>query len=126
MMVQMTTCSTITLRPMSTTIDIMRPMSKSKLPLEQREFLKVKRFIQKRFPGAYTIQKTDGSYAVVDGNGKSLVDPELMLPPAKTVRKAWEYAKYTNWFTNMIRKSNNAFDDNKIYDKMSKKDRSNW
>lgn len=116
MMVQMTTCSTITLGS----------MSKNKLPLEQREFLKVKRFIQKRFPGAYTIQRTDGSYAVVDGNGISIVDPELMLPPAKTVRKAWEYAKYTNWFSNMIRKSNNAFDDSKIYDKMSKKDRSNW
>ena len=116
MMVQMTTCLTITLGS----------MSKNKLPLEQREFLKVKRFIQKRFPGAYTIQRPDGSYAVVDINGISIVNPELMLPPAKTVRKAWEYAKYTNWFSNMIRKSSNAFDDSKIYDKMSKKDRSNW
>jgi hypothetical protein len=101
-------------------------MSKIKVTPEQREFQKVKRFIQKRFPGAYTIKRTDGSYAVVDGNGISIVDAELMLPPAETVRKAWEYAKYTNWFTNMIRKSNNAFDDSKIYDKMSKKDRSNW
>ena len=101
-------------------------MSKNKVTPEQREFQKVKRFIQKRFPGAYTTQRTDGSYTVVDGNGKSIVDPELMLPPALTVRKAWEYAKYTNWFTNMIRKSNNAFDDSKFYDKMSKKDRSNW
>lgn len=101
-------------------------MSNNKVSIEQREFQKVKRFIQKRFPGAYTIQRTDESYAVVDGSGKSIVDSELMIPPAKTVRKAWEYAKYTNWFTNMIRKSNNAFDDNKIYDKMSKKDRSTW
>lgn len=101
-------------------------MKKSKMSPQQKEFQKVKRFIQKRFPGAYTIQRTDGSYAVVAANGKSIVDPELMLPPAKTVRKAWEYAKYTNWFQNMIRKSSNAFDDTKIYDKMSKKDRSNW
>lgn len=101
-------------------------MRKNKLTPEQKEFQKVKRFIQKRFPGAYTIQRTDGSYAVVDGNGISIVDPELMLPPAKTVRKAWEYAKYTNWFQNMIRKSNNAFDDSKFYSKGRKGDRSNW
>ena len=93
---------------------------------QQKEFQKVKRFIQKRFPGAYTIQRNDGSYAVVDGNGRSIVDPDLMLPPAKTVRKAWEYAKYTNWFQNMIRKSNNAFDDTKIYSKGRKGDRSTW
>jgi len=83
--------------------------------LAKREFAKLKRFIQKRHPGAYTIERLDKSYAVVDGNGISIVDPELLLPPARTVRKAWEYAKYTNWFSNMIRKSNNAFDESKVY-----------
>lgn len=93
---------------------------------EYKEFQKVKRFIQKRFPGAYTIMRTDGSFAVVDGNGRSIVDPELMLLPTYTVRKAWEQAKYVHWFSNMMRKSNNAFSDEKIYKSMSKKDRSNW
>jgi len=100
--------------------------SMSKISPEQREFLKVKRFIQKRFPGAYTIQRTDGSFAVVGGNGISIVDPELMLPPTYTVRKAWEQAKYVHWFSNMMRKSNNAFSDEKIYKSMNKGDRSNW
>lgn len=80
----------------------------------------MKRFIQKRFPGAYTIQRTDGSFAVVDGHGFSIVSPQLMLPPALTVRKAWEQAKYAAWFSNMIRKSNAAFSDEKIYKKMAK------
>ena len=83
--------------------------------LAKREFAKLKRFIQKRHPGAYTIKRVDGSFAVVDDNGISIVDQELLLPPAHTVRKAWEYAKYTNWFSNMIRKSNNAFDESKVY-----------
>ncbi len=51
---------------------------------EAREFAKVKRFIQKRYPGAYTIRRHDNSYAVVDHKGKSVVDPELLLPPAPT------------------------------------------
>ena len=83
--------------------------------LAKREFAKLKRFIQKRHPGAYTIRRVDGSYAVVDGYGISIVDPNLYLPPAHTVRKAWEYAKYTNWFQGMIRKSANAFDETKVY-----------
>lgn len=88
--------------------------------LEQKEFQKVKRFVQKRFPGAYTIMRSNGSYAVVDGNGYSIVSTELMLPPALTVRDAWNQAKYAAWFSNMIRKSNAAFSDEKIYKKMAK------
>lgn len=90
------------------------------IDMRQKEFLKVKRFIQKRFPGAKTIVRPDGSYGVVDGNGLSIIDPELMLPPTKTVREAWYQAKYAAWFTNMIRKSNAAFSDEKIYKKMAK------
>ncbi len=62
--------------------------------LQRKEFEKVKRFVQKRFPGAHTIMRTNGSYAVVDGNGYSIVSSELMLPPALTVREAWTQAKY--------------------------------
>ncbi len=105
-------------------------MGKGKTPmtLEAREFAKVKRFIQKRYPGAYTIRRADNSYAVVDHKGRSVVDPELLLPPAPTVREAWNQAKYTNWFQNMIRKSNAAFSDDKFYSKKGRKgkDRSEW
>ena len=88
--------------------------------LERKEFEKVKRFVQKRFPGAHTIMRTNGSFAVVDGNGYSIVKQELMLPPALTVREAWTQAKYAAWFSNMIRKSNAAFSDEKIYKKMAR------
>lgn len=83
--------------------------------LTKKEFAKIKRFVQKRHPGAYTIKRSDGSYAVVDGQGLSVVSPELYLPPAKTVAAAWELAKYTHWFQGMIKKSNNAFDESKVY-----------
>jgi len=86
----------------------------------KKEFDRVKRFVQKRFPGAHTIMRTNGSYAVVDGNGYSIVSSELMLPPASTVREAWTQAKYAAWFTNMMRKNNAAFSDEKIYKKMAK------
>lgn len=104
-------------------------MKANKIPItpEQKEFNKIKRFIQKRHPGAYTIKRVDGSYAVVNAQGRSVVDPELLLPPAQTVREAWNQAKYTNWFQNMIRKSNAAFSDDKFYKKKGrKKDRSEW
>lgn len=83
----------------------------------------MKRYVDKRFPGAHTMAKQVGSkmhYTVLDGNGRVIVDQELMLPPALSVRKAWEQAKYAAWFTNMIRKSNNAFSDEKMYKKMAK------
>ena len=43
-----------------------------------------------------------------------------MLPLTYSVRAAWNQAKYGAWFTNMIRKSNNAFSDDKIYKKIAK------
>jgi hypothetical protein len=97
-------------------------MKKFQTP-EQREFLKVKRYVDKRFPGAHTTAKPYNGklhYKVLDGYGRSIVSEELMLPPALTVRKAWEQAKYAAWFTNMIRKSNNAFSDEKMLKKMAK------
>lgn len=83
----------------------------------------MKRFVQKRFPGAHTVAKEAGKklqYTVLDGRGYAIVDPELRLPPTYTVRKAWEQAKYAAWFSNMIRKSNNAFSDEKMLKKMAR------
>tara|TARA_R110000868_G_scaffold386887_1_gene655330 strand:+ start:912 stop:1232 length:321 start_codon:yes stop_codon:yes gene_type:complete len=96
---------------------------KPQLTARQKEFAKVKRFVEKRFPGAYTKARMVGgktAYQVVDGNGFAVIDPTLFLPPTYTVRKAWEQAKYGAWFQNMIRKSNNAFSDEKIYKKLAK------
>jgi hypothetical protein len=90
---------------------------------EQKGFAKVKRFVQKRFPGAHTVaRKISGEilFQVVDGNGISIVDPELRIPLDRTVIGAWNTAKYGAWFQNMIRKSNNAFSDEKIYKKLVK------
>lgn len=99
-------------------------MSK-KIPVsaEQKEFLKVKRFVMKRFPGAHTVAKVVGDktyYQVVDSQGFAVVDPELMIPPATSVRKAWRDAKYAAWFSNMIRKSNMAFNEEKMWKKLAK------
>ena len=93
------------------------------IPAEQKEFIKVKRFIQKRFPGARTVGRDiDGKryFQIVDGNGMSVVDPELRIPFSTTVRGAWNTAKYGAWFQNMIRKSNNAFSEERALKKMAK------
>lgn len=97
-------------------------MAKTKVILTpaQREFQKVKRFVMKRFPGAHTIQKPDGSYVVIDGLGMAVRNDDLLLPPARSVVDAWNQAKYCHWFTNMIRKSNNAFNEEKFYKKLAK------
>jgi hypothetical protein len=96
-------------------------MSKVTITPEQKEFLKVKRFVVKRFPGARTAMNSAGHYAVVYGeDADPVVSPELLIAPATSVRAAWNQAKYVAWFTNMIRKSNNAFSDDKIYKKLAK------
>ena len=96
-------------------------MKKEQLTPEQKEFLKVKRFVVKRFPGARTAMNSAGHYSVVYGeDADPVVSPELFIAPALSVRQAWNQAKYVAWFTNMIRKSNNAFSDEKIYKKIAK------
>tara|TARA_R110000822_G_scaffold84443_2_gene198258 strand:- start:456 stop:776 length:321 start_codon:yes stop_codon:yes gene_type:complete len=102
---------------------VMTSKKKGNLSPEQREFNKVKRFVQKRFPGAHTVLH-NGSFKVVDEDGLSVVSPELYMPPAKTIREAWNMAKYVHWFQNMMRKSNNAFDETKTY--TDKNSRENW
>ncbi len=84
------------------------------------DFQKIKRFVLKRFPGSYTHRNKDGTYVVLNGFGYNIVSPELLLPPAHTVRAAWTQAKYAAWFSNMIRKSNAAFSEEKMYKKMAK------
>lgn len=101
----------------------MKKAKKIILSKEQKEYEKLKRFVVKKFPGAHTIARSTQSglrFQVVDGNGFSVIDPELRIPLAKSVRQAWEYAKYGAWFGNMIRKSNAAFSDEKIYKKLAK------
>jgi len=98
-------------------------MRKEKVTLspEHKEFQKMKRFIVKRFPGARTAVNSAGHYSVVYGeDADSVVPAELLYPPARTVREAWNQAKSVAWFVNMIRKSNNAFSDDKIFKKMAK------
>ena len=89
----------------------------------QKEFQKVKRFVLKRFPGATTKAYEDGTFAVVDDYGFEIVNPELYMPRAKSVKEAWNQAKFGQWFTNMVRKSNNAFNDEKIYKKLARENR---
>ena len=81
----------------------------------------MKRYIAKRFPGARPAMNSAGHYSVVHGeDADSVVPAELLYPPARTVREAWQQAKSVAWFVNMIRKSNNAFSDDKIFKKLAK------
>lgn len=98
----------------------MGKVRKIALSAEQKEFQKIKRFVLKRAPGAHTMQRPDGSYVVVDGMGRAVQNPELFLPKAGTVRKAWEQAKYSLWFSNMIAKSNAAFNEEKMFKQIRK------
>lgn len=95
-------------------------MKKSKLTEEQKEFQKLKRFVLKRAPGARTFMEPDGSFVLLDEQGEYVVSNSLMLPPAKSVRQAWETAKYALWYSNMMRKSNAAFSEEKIWKKLIK------
>lgn len=100
---------------------------KVELSPKQKEFQKIKKFVIKRFPGAHTVAvPTCGNqllYQVVDANNRVVVSPELMIPLGKTVTQAWTNAKYGAWFSNMIRKSNNAFSEEKMYKKLARENK---
>lgn len=100
---------------------------KVELSPKQKEFQKIKKFVMKRFPGAHTVAvPTCGNqllYQVVDANNRAVVSPELMIPLGKTVTQAWTNAKYGAWFSNMIRKSNNAFSEEKMYKKLARENK---
>lgn len=95
-------------------------LMKKKLSSKEKEFAKLKRFVSKRAPGAHTIVDSEGNYVVVDEAGEDVVRSWLLLPPAKSVRQAWEQAKYGLWYQKMIAKSNAAFNEEKIYKKLIK------
>ena len=92
-----------------------------KIHRQKQSFKRVKRYISKRYPGAHTAMMNDGSFKVLDGEGISVINEELMLPPTHTVLDAWDAAKYSIWFSNMIARSNRAFSDDKILRKLTKK-----
>jgi len=87
---------------------------------KQKEFQKVKRYIVKRVPGAHTFVDGNGTIQVVDANREPIIPRELMLPPAGSVREAWEQTKYAMWYSNMINKSNAAFSEEKMFKKLAK------
>lgn len=91
------------------------------LTQEQKDFAKLKKYVQKRAPGAKTVMDLQTSaFIVVDEQGEDVVSNSLMLPPATTVRRAWEQAKYAIWYDNMMKKSNAAFSEEKIWKKLIK------
>ena len=59
------------------------------LPVERRrkEFQKIK----KKVPNASTKANSEGKYYIIDGYG-GVIGEDYMLPPAKSVWDAWEYA----------------------------------
>ena len=57
----------------------------------RKEFQKIKKKVLKRFPHACTHITPNNRYLVSDGED-GIVGEEYMLPPAKTVWQAWEYA----------------------------------
>lgn len=90
---------------------------------KEKNFLKVKRKVLKANPGAYTRQLPDGTFEVCTANGYKIGNPELLLTSSNTVRDAWEKAALGSWFTGMIVKSFNAFNDEKIYRKLAKENK---
>ena len=87
-------------------------------------FQTVKKFVLKHYPNSTTVGRYDNGcvfYTVVNARGKSVVNPSLLIPPATSVRKAWENAKYSIWFMNKLNKTR-ATDESKIYKTLSKED----
>lgn len=104
-----------------------KPVKTAKTPTIDpalRAFTLVKKYVLKHRPNAKTIAKIDGPslvYTVVDSRGKTIIDPQLFLPPARTVKKAWENAKYSIWFLNKLQKTR-IQDEQKIYKSLAKED----
>lgn len=81
----------------------------------KEDFSKIKKRVQKKYPGAHTMFDSESkSYHIVDNQGNRILTEEYYLPPATSVRKAWEYIDHITFFEKAIVKSFNAFSDEKL------------
>lgn len=88
----------------------------------EKEYLANKKKVLKKYPGA-KIMKVGDFFEIVTETGYAVrPDPELHLPRARNVREAWLIASYGLWFDNMIKKSNAAFTEEKIWKQMVKRE----
>lgn len=103
----------------------MKPNTQEKLEriAKTKSFKRLRNKVLKKYPGAYTKRLPDGTFEVCTANGYKICNPELHLPPCQSVREAWETAALGLWFTGMIVKSFNAFNDDKIYKKLVKENK---
>lgn len=91
----------------------------------KRDYLANKKKVLKKFPNAKVFKRGD-FFELVDSNGFAIrPDPELMLPAATSVQMLWNTAAYGIWFDSMIKKSNAAFTEEKIWKQMTKKEEKN-
>lgn len=80
-----------------------------------RDFGTVKKKVIKRYPNAKTMyDDNEKSYHIVDKYSNRILTEEYYMPPATTVRKAWEQIERILFVENMMEKSFNAFSDEKM------------
>lgn len=87
-----------------------------------KEFKKIKNKVLKKYPGAkcYLI---DDTYVICDSAGYPIYNDTLTrLPKPTTVRQAWQYLSDTIWYSGMLIKSFNAFNDSKMFRILEKTD----
>lgn len=86
-----------------------------------KELKRAKNKVLKKYPGAYCrFTPESGIYEIVTENGYPITNPELRLPPYKSVREAWHNTAMGIWFTGMVVKSHNAFNEEKIFRQFAK------
>ena len=80
---------------------------------KQLEFKKLQKKVRRISPKAKSHSNVNGTFTVLDRNGKSIIREEHLMPPATSVFQAWEQAAVCAHADRVIAGNGKAFKANK-------------
>lgn len=82
-------------------------------------FRKIKKIVQKQYPGASTKIDAFGKYYVTNNRGFRILEDTLLYPAQDNVYDAWYIVSVASKFEKIIEANNRRFSDEKICKKTS-------
>ena len=114
--------------------------------ISQERFLKAKKVINKKYPGAHTVRDPQGKFYVATANGRDICNLQVgqvidaydfdgeddlygfnaalnqvaTIPHSNTIKEAWLKTEVAIKSYHVVNRNNNKFSDDKVMKKMAK------
>ena len=114
--------------------------------ISQERFLKAKKVITKKYPGAHTMRDPQGKFYVATANGRDICNLQVVqvidaydfdgeddlygfnaalnqvatIPHSNTIKEAWLKTEVAIKSYHVVNRNNNKFSDDKVMKKMAK------